>query len=71
MATLEATSGQAQSDPGKIDVSKIAQAAGQHHGLATPEPSLGPDEARNQADEQRRQAASWETDQHALNPIKP
>lgn len=61
MATLEAISGQAQSNSGKVEVSKTTQAAGEHHGLTTPEPSLGPDEAQNQVDEQRRQAASSKT----------
>ncbi|KAL9132045.1 MAG: hypothetical protein Q9217_000173 [Psora testacea] len=53
MATLGATSGQAQSDSEKIEANRV-------NGLATPEPTPGPDEARNQADEQRRQAESSE-----------
>ena len=53
----EANAGQAQHDLGKAEADKLAPEEGRGHGLPTPEP----DEARNQAEEQRRQAASSET----------
>lgn len=70
IATLETTPEHAQDSSEKVEVGKGVQGEAQAHSIATPEVTPGPDEARNRADDQRREAISTETTEH-LGPKSP